>query len=112
MLRPGAARLSLLRRSECPGRRLLHHGAPPRRGRSRRASGLHALAWGVGRRIGFALVDAMAELHAVDPAAASLGDLGKPEGFVERQLSGWAKRWELAKPPDAPPVVEEVHRRL
>src|SRR5262249_837478 len=66
----------------------------------------------VGRRIGLALVDAMAELHALDPGAAGLGDLGKPEGFIERQLNGWAKRWELAKPPDAPPFVEEVHRRL
>ncbi len=66
----------------------------------------------VGRRIGFALVDAMVELHALDPAACGLADLGKPEGFVERQLSGWARRWELAKPEDAPPLMEEVHRRL
>jgi aminoglycoside phosphotransferase (APT) family kinase protein len=66
----------------------------------------------VGRRIGFALVEAMAELHALDPAASGLGDLGKPDGFVERQVSGWARRWELAKPEHAPPFVEELHRRL
>jgi aminoglycoside phosphotransferase (APT) family kinase protein len=66
----------------------------------------------VGRRIGFALVDAMVDLHALDPAACGLADLGKPEGFVERQLSGWARRWELAKPANAPPLVDALHRRL
>ncbi len=66
----------------------------------------------VGRRIGFALVDATAELHALDPAASGLADLGKPEGFVERQVSGWARRWELAKAADAPPLMDELHRRL
>jgi aminoglycoside phosphotransferase (APT) family kinase protein len=50
----------------------------------------------VGRRIAFALVDAMADLHALDPSACGLADLGRPEGFVERQVSGWAKRWELS----------------
>jgi aminoglycoside phosphotransferase (APT) family kinase protein len=71
----------------------------------------------VGRRIGLALVDAMAELHALDPAACGLGDLGKPAGFVERQLSGWAKRWELARFDDATATpagqqMEELHARL
>jgi aminoglycoside phosphotransferase (APT) family kinase protein len=65
-----------------------------------------------GRRIAFALVDAMAELHALDPGACGLADLGKPEGFVERQLGGWARRWALARFDDSPPVVEELHARL
>jgi aminoglycoside phosphotransferase (APT) family kinase protein len=65
-----------------------------------------------GRRVAFALVDAMAELHALDPAACSLADLGKPDGFVERQLNGWAKRWELSKFDDSPPEMDELHRRL
>ena len=47
------------------------------------------------RRIGFAVVDALADLHLLDPVAVGLGDLGKPAGFVERQVSGWRKRWEL-----------------
>src|SRR5712692_172 len=50
-----------------------------------------------GRRIAFALVDAMADLHALDAVACGLGDLGKPEGFVERQLGGWARRWALSR---------------
>jgi aminoglycoside phosphotransferase (APT) family kinase protein len=48
------------------------------------------------RRIGEMLVDTLASLHTVDPAAVGLGDLGKPEGYVERQLSGWVGRWEAA----------------
>ncbi|HEV2187934.1 MAG TPA: phosphotransferase family protein [Stellaceae bacterium] len=48
------------------------------------------------RRIGFALVDALADLHAVDPREIGLGDLGRVEGFLERQLSGWTRRWEAS----------------
>ena len=66
----------------------------------------------VGRRIGFALADAMADLHAVDADAAGLGDLGRPEGFVERQVSGWARRWELARFEDSPAAMDDLHRRL
>ena len=51
----------------------------------------------VARRVSIALVDAIADLHALDPLAAGLGDLGKPDGFVARQVSGWRKRWELAE---------------
>ena len=49
----------------------------------------------VATRIGTAVVDALAELHLLDPTAIGLGDLGRPAGFVERQVSGWTKRWEL-----------------
>ena len=66
----------------------------------------------VGRRIGFALVDAMAELHGLDPAACELDDLGRPGGFVERQLDGWAKRWQLARFEDSPAEVDARHARL
>src|SRR5690348_14753678 len=49
------------------------------------------------RRIGFALIEALADLHAVPPAEIGLGDLGRPEGFLERQLSGWTRRWQAAR---------------
>jgi aminoglycoside phosphotransferase (APT) family kinase protein len=66
---------------------------------------------GVARRVSFALVDAMADLHDVDYEKAGLADLGRPEGFVERQLAGWKKRFELAQ--DAPlPRFDEVHAEL
>ncbi len=42
------------------------------------------------------LIDALADLHAVDPAAVDLEDLGRPAGFVERQIEGWTKRWNAA----------------
>jgi aminoglycoside phosphotransferase (APT) family kinase protein len=66
----------------------------------------------VGRRVGLALVDAMAELHGLDPTTCDLGDLGRPGGFVERQVEGWAKRWQLARFDDSPVEVEALHARL
>jgi aminoglycoside phosphotransferase (APT) family kinase protein len=66
----------------------------------------------VGRRIGLALVDAMADLHALDPVACGLADLGKPDGFVERQVAGWATRWELSKFDDSPSEMDALHERL
>ena len=47
-----------------------------------------------GRRIGFAVVDALADLHLVDPAGCDLGYLGRPEGYLDRQVRGWQRRWE------------------
>ncbi|HEX9994685.1 MAG TPA: phosphotransferase family protein [Acidimicrobiales bacterium] len=64
------------------------------------------------RRVGFAVVDALADLHAVDPDATGLSDLGRAEGFVERQVAGWKKRWELAAPPGADPLMAQVGDRL
>jgi aminoglycoside phosphotransferase (APT) family kinase protein len=48
------------------------------------------------RRIGLALVDALAVLHLVDANEIGLGDLGRVEGYLERQLSGWIRRWEAS----------------
>lgn len=44
-----------------------------------------------------ALVDALADFHAVDYVQLGLTDLGKPEGFLRRQVEGWYKRWKAAK---------------
>jgi len=52
------------------------------------------------RRMSEALVDALAELHAVDYEVIGLGDLGRPEGFIERQVEGWYGRWHKAKSED------------
>jgi len=46
------------------------------------------------RRVGFAVVRALANLHQVDFARIGLADLGRPDGFVARQLRGWRSRWE------------------
>ena len=53
-------------------------------------------------RIGHMVTDTLADLHRLDREAAGLGDLGRPEGFVERQIEGWAKRWEAARHEDSP----------
>ena len=47
-------------------------------------------------------VEQLVELHRVDYNACSLGDLGKPQGYVQRQISGWSERYEKALTPDAP----------
>lgn len=56
----------------------------------------------VERRCAFALMDALADLHALDPQAAGLGDLGRPEGFAARQVGGWTRRWADARDRDIP----------
>ncbi len=49
------------------------------------------------RRMSAALVDALAEFHAVDYHALGLGDLGEPDGFIARQIEGWYQRFNAAK---------------
>lgn len=43
------------------------------------------------------LLDTLVMLHAVDVEAAGLSDLGKPTGYVERQVEGWIRRYERSK---------------
>lgn len=51
------------------------------------------------RRIGEMLVDTLAALHTVDAASVALADIGKPDGYLERQLGGWTTRWQAALTP-------------
>ncbi len=44
-----------------------------------------------------ALVRGLAEINSVDLDATGLADMGKPEGYVERQVTGWGKRWGKSK---------------
>ena len=62
-------------------------------------------------RAGDALVDVLAEIHAVDVDAVGLGDLGRREAYVERQLKRWQRQWEATRDRDVP-EVEELHARL
>lgn len=50
--------------------------------------------------IATAMIDTFVELHAVDFKAAGLADLGRPEGYVQRQIEGWIKRYQKAKTDD------------
>ena len=54
------------------------------------------------RQLCESFIDKLVELHQVDYNACGLGDLGKPQGYVERQISGWSDRYEKALTPDAP----------
>lgn len=63
------------------------------------------------RAVSEALVDGLAELHSVDYAAAGLGELGHPEGYVRRQVEGWTKRYQAARTDDVP-GVEQAARWL
>lgn len=54
------------------------------------------------KRVATAMIKAQANLHQLDVAAIGLTHLGKPAGFLERQLKGAAKRWEIAKTDDGP----------
>ena len=58
-----------------------------------------------------AAVDAMVRLHAIDIADTGLGQLGKPEGFLERQVQGWGERWNRAKTEEMP-EMDRVMRWL
>ena len=50
----------------------------------------------------------MAELHALDYRAAGLDDLGKPQGYVERQVTGWTKRYHDARTDDVPDLERTI----
>ena len=56
----------------------------------------------VRRQVSLALIDALADLHNIDIEAAGLVHLGKPLGFVERQVRGWTDRWNRSKTSDVP----------
>ena len=49
------------------------------------------------RGISRTVVDTLVELHAVDLEESGLADLGKPDGFLQRQTEGWISRYEKAK---------------
>jgi aminoglycoside phosphotransferase (APT) family kinase protein len=46
-------------------------------------------------RVGYEMVDALVELHAVDWQACGLAGIGKPSGYLERQLRLWTKLWDI-----------------
>ncbi len=47
-------------------------------------------------------IDTLSDLHGVDYAAIGLASLGKPDGFLKRQITGWMARWEKAKTREVP----------
>lgn len=54
------------------------------------------------RKLSEVVIATLAEFHAVDPAECGLDDFGHPEGFLERQVAGWSKRWDNAQNEENP----------
>ncbi|MFE3024065.1 phosphotransferase family protein [Nocardia tengchongensis] len=63
------------------------------------------------RVIAEGMVDALAELHRVDPEAVGLGDFGRAKGFLERQVRRWKKQLDASYTRDLP-AAEELHALL
>jgi aminoglycoside phosphotransferase (APT) family kinase protein len=63
------------------------------------------------QRLGEGLIETLTKIHAVNPDRVGLGDLGRRDGYVERQLKRWFGQWEKSKTRELE-VVESVHRRL
>jgi len=53
-------------------------------------------------KIGMALIDDFVKLHALEYEEIGLGTLGKPEGYVKRQIEGWTRRYHKAKTDEIP----------
>jgi aminoglycoside phosphotransferase (APT) family kinase protein len=69
----------------------------------------------VRRRVSIALVGALADLHAIDITPGGLAGLGKPAGFVERQVRGWTDRWhrsEIVRVPEMEAVARWLLEHL
>ncbi|MDX6594721.1 MAG: hypothetical protein QOI72_103 [Solirubrobacterales bacterium] len=63
------------------------------------------------RAIGDRVADTLAAVHAVDPDAVGLGDLGRKEDYVARQLHRWQGQWEKSKTRELA-AIDSVHERL
>lgn len=66
------------------------------------------------RKLAHAFVDVLADLHAIDPDAVGLGELGRRDSYVGRQLSTWYKSWRASAEPAQydDPRAHDLQRRL
>jgi aminoglycoside phosphotransferase (APT) family kinase protein len=58
------------------------------------------------RRLSESFVENLALLHSLDYASVGLADLGKPQGYLERQVRGWIERYHGSKTHDYPEVEQ------
>ncbi len=65
-----------------------------------RASELNKLGADHVRTIAHRLVDTLVALHEVDYESVGLGDFGRPDGYLERQVSRWRKQLEKSRSRD------------
>lgn len=62
-------------------------------------------------RLAARFIELLAELHGLDLEATGLGELGRAEGYVERQVKGWSGRYQAAKT-DSLPALERAFELL
>ena len=58
------------------------------------------------------LVDVLVRIHDADVDAIGLGDLGRRDGYIERQLKRWYGQYEKSKMGEDKPLIDEMHARL
>lgn len=75
-----------------------------------RASDLAALGEQRVRTITERMVDVLADLHAVDPDDVGLGDFGRPDGYLERQVRRWKKQLDASRSRELPGMDELIAR--
>ncbi|MFQ5697756.1 MAG: phosphotransferase family protein [Myxococcota bacterium] len=63
------------------------------------------------RAIGFECIDVLARLHRIEPDRVGLGDLGRREAYIARQLRRWSKQFQASKLREIP-EMEAAHRLL
>jgi len=63
------------------------------------------------RRLSVELVQRLADLHAVDPAAVGLSDFGRPDGYLARQLSTWRRQLDASRSRETP-TLDALQSRL
>lgn len=62
-------------------------------------------------RLGEGLIETLARIHTLDVGEIGLADLGRHDGYVQRQLKRWSGQWEKSRTRELP-LVEDVHTRL
>jgi aminoglycoside phosphotransferase (APT) family kinase protein len=61
-----------------------------------------------GPALGTLLIDIIAQLHAIDPAHVGLDQFGRPHGFLQRAIEGWARRCAIASDGALEPAADET----
>ncbi|MEN3306667.1 MAG: hypothetical protein V7603_2869 [Micromonosporaceae bacterium] len=82
-----------------------------RTGSPEEAAAVGALDPAQARRCGEILVDLLLRLHRIDCAAVGLGEFGRPDGYLLRQVNRWHKQWEKSRTRTLP-LLDRVTERL
>lgn len=61
--------------------------------------------------LGHTLIDVLLNLHRVDPASIGLGDFGRSDGYLQRQIHRWIGQWERSKTVDVT-AIDELSEKL